>query len=74
MRRRFSKDYLGDGVYVVVDEAGAVVLTTEDGIQTTNRIVLEPETLHAFELWLGRARREARAEQSTEELRAEEPK
>ena len=38
------KSYLGDGVYVEV-EIGCVVLTTENGIETTNTIVLEPEVL-----------------------------
>lgn len=39
-----SKTYLGDGVYA--EMAGDhVVLTTEDGIEVTNRIYLEPEVL-----------------------------
>lgn len=36
------KAYLGDGVYVDFDR-GQIVLTTEDGISTTNTIYLEPE-------------------------------
>lgn len=36
------KTYIGDGVYVAFDGFG-LVLTTEDGISATNRIVLEPE-------------------------------
>jgi len=36
------KVYLGDGVYLMF-EYGHLVLTTEDGIRETNRIVLEPE-------------------------------
>jgi hypothetical protein len=36
------KTYLGDGVYAII-EYNQVVLTTEDGVRTTNRIVLEPE-------------------------------
>lgn len=43
-----KKTYLGDGAYAEVDECGDVILTTEDGIRTTNRIVLEPEVLDAF--------------------------
>ncbi|HZO51189.1 MAG TPA: hypothetical protein VFB63_00665 [Bryobacteraceae bacterium] len=35
------KRYIGDGVFVEFD--GGIVLTTEDGIKATNRIVLEPE-------------------------------
>jgi len=36
------KTYIGDGVYVEFD-GYALVLTTEDGISVTNRIVLEPD-------------------------------
>ena len=32
--------YLGDGVYVQVDEWGQVILTTEDGDKVTNTVVL----------------------------------
>jgi hypothetical protein len=35
------KTYLGDGVFADYD-GFALVLTTEDGVRTTNRIVLEP--------------------------------
>lgn len=45
--------YLGDGVYADFDGFG-IVLTTEDGIEVTNRIVLEPETLANFTRWLAR--------------------
>ena len=41
------KVYLGDGVYVSFD-GYALVLTTEDGLQETNRIVLEPEVYTAL--------------------------
>jgi hypothetical protein len=41
------KAYLGDGVYADFD-GYAVVLTTENGIDTTNRIVLEPEILRSL--------------------------
>jgi len=37
-----TKRYLGDGAYVAYD-GYAFVLTTEDGIRTTNTIVLEPD-------------------------------
>ena len=37
-----QKRYLGDGVYIDFD-GFALVLTTEDGISVTNRIVLEEE-------------------------------
>ena len=36
-----KKTYLGDGVFVEFI-ADVLVLTTEDGIRETNRIVLEP--------------------------------
>ncbi len=36
-----NKRYLGDGVYVDYDGIN-YILTTEDGISVTNRIVLEP--------------------------------
>lgn len=42
-----SKEYIGDGVYV--DFNGyALTLTTENGIEVTNRIVLEPEVYRAL--------------------------
>lgn len=37
-----KKEYIGDGVYVDFD-GWALVLTTENGIETTNRIVLETD-------------------------------
>lgn len=49
------KQYLGDGAYVSFD-GYAVVLTTEDGLNTTNRVVLEPEILKHFEEWVERLR------------------
>jgi hypothetical protein len=42
-----TKTYLGDAVYCDFDGFG-FVLTTEDGIRTTNRIVMEPEVCVAF--------------------------
>jgi hypothetical protein len=53
------KTYLGDAVYAEIDRAGDLILTTEDGIQDTNRIVLEPEVLHNLETWLEAAREAA---------------
>ena len=41
------KAYLGDAVYADFDGFG-LVLTTEDGISETNRIVLEPEVLRSL--------------------------
>jgi hypothetical protein len=45
------KVYLGDGVYAEFDR-GEIVLTTENGIDVTNRIVLEPEVLAMFSMWI----------------------
>lgn len=41
------KTYLGDAVYFDFD-GYHVVLTTEDGIQATNRILLEPQVILAM--------------------------
>jgi len=46
-----SKTYLGDGVYAEWDGLG-LTLTTENGIATTNRIVLEPAELIALLTYL----------------------
>lgn len=44
-----GKAYLGDGVYLQQGVyQGEVVLTTENGLQETNRIVLEPEILQSL--------------------------
>lgn len=57
--RPFSKfkGYLGDGAYVDFD-GYSIVLTTEDGISTTNAVVLDPGPLKQFEEWLERLRLE----------------
>jgi hypothetical protein len=49
------KTYLGDQVYADYD-GFHVTLTTENGIQTTNIIYLEPAVLQAFNVWLARVR------------------
>jgi len=48
--RQSLKQYIGDGVYADFDGFN-VILTTENGIETTNRIVLEPEILSSFKRW-----------------------
>ena len=48
----FTKEYLGDGVYVAVD-CNNIVLTTEDGISVTNTVILEPQVLSALIEYLG---------------------
>ena len=42
--------YLGDGVYVKEDGYG-LVLSTEDGVRTTNTIWLEPEVWYALKAY-----------------------
>lgn len=59
-----NKEYLGDAVYIEVNRFGDIILTTEDGVNVTNRIVLEPTVLEAFENYLRRLRRELAQDQS----------
>lgn len=42
------KTYLGDGVYLEVYPCGTLKLTTENGAEVTNTIVLEPEVFFAL--------------------------
>ena len=37
-----NKQYIGDGVYVELTDYG-FILTTENGVEVTNTIVLEPQ-------------------------------
>ena len=46
------KKYLGDGVYAVEDDAGTIVLTTENGIDVTNTIYLDPDVINALQDYL----------------------
>ena len=48
-----DKVYLGDGVYAHFESLN-VVLTTENGIVVTNRIVLEPDVLDVLDRWIQR--------------------
>ena len=61
-----AKEYLGDGVYAEVEE-GQLVLTTENGYETTNRIVLEPEVLSAFFAYVTTKGIHGQEDSSTEE-------
>ena len=56
-----KKTYLGDGVYVTVSDDWFVVLTTENGVSTTNRIYMEPDVVLAFEVWLAQVRAGAKS-------------
>jgi hypothetical protein len=50
-----KKDYLGDGVYVDVYVDGeSILLTTENGIEVQNSIVLEPAVYNALLRWVAR--------------------
>lgn len=41
--------YLGDAVYAQIDQFGRLVLTTNNGIEDTNTIVLEGDVLKALD-------------------------
>ena len=47
------KQYIGDGVYVDYD-GFSLVLTTEDGIRTTNTIYLEGNVWHSLVEYVAR--------------------
>lgn len=47
MSESLYRKYIGDGVYADFD-GFHIVLTTEDGIKATNRIVLEPEVFNSL--------------------------
>jgi len=56
-----TREYLGDAVYVEFDGFG-FVLTTEDGMQATNRIVLEPDVYEALARYVERVRQALEAD------------
>ena len=43
-----TKEYLGDSVYVEINECNQIVLTTNNGQGDTNTIVLEPKVYSAM--------------------------
>ena len=51
-----DKAYIGDGVYVEFDGYG-LLLTTENGIETTNSIYLEPDVYSSLVLFVADIRR-----------------
>jgi hypothetical protein len=55
--KNHTKAYLGDGVYALV-HFGSVMLTTENGIATTNIIALEPEVLENLDKWIEKMKKE----------------
>lgn len=48
------KDYLGDSVYAEETEFGDLILTTENGIEASNIIILEPAVIRALQGYLKR--------------------
>lgn len=49
------KHYIGDGVYVEYDSnTYSIILTTENGYEVTNKIVLEAEVLSNLEEFVKR--------------------
>ena len=46
-----DKAYIGYGVYVAVVN-GSIRLTTENGVEATNTIYLEPEIWRTLKLWV----------------------
>lgn len=50
-QKNSSRKYIGDGVYVEFD-GYSLILTTENGITVTNRIVLEPEVYRDLRLYV----------------------
>lgn len=48
------KDYLGDGVYVEVDQFGTLILTAENGVEIKNIIYLEPAVVDALNRYIDR--------------------
>jgi putative N-acetylmannosamine-6-phosphate epimerase len=56
-----TKTYLGDGAYAEHDGVD-LVLTTENGYATTNRIVLEPEVWRELVRFVARVEAQAAQE------------
>jgi len=50
-----GKQYLGDSVYVDIEQ-GQIVLTTENGVEVFNTICLNQEVAHALWQYLERIR------------------
>ena len=48
-----KKEYLGDSVYAEINEFGQVVLTTNNGAEDSNTIVLEPEVFSVLVEYVG---------------------
>ncbi len=61
-----TKEYLGDSVYADFDGFG-IVLTTENGLGPSNRIVLEPEVMAELDRYVERLKTRLAASNPVEE-------
>ena len=52
------KEYIGAGIYAEIDGYGMLVLTTENGISVTNRIVFEGSEWRALVGFIERTKKE----------------
>lgn len=52
MSERRHERYLGDAVYVFIDESDNVWIYTSDGVTESNHIMLEPAVNMAFVRWM----------------------
>lgn len=53
---KMEKEYIGDGAYVEFD-GYALILTTENGIEVTNTIYLEPDVLDKLNRYADKIRK-----------------
>jgi hypothetical protein len=49
-----AKTYLGDGVYAAMSYGGDIILTTENGVETTNTIYLDRDVLNNLNVYINR--------------------
>ena len=62
------KTYIGDSVYADLNEAGQIVLTTENGFGPSNTIYLEHEVWDNLAMWVKAMKHRAEVQgQETEE-------
>lgn len=57
------KSYLGDSVYAEYNDAGQIVLTTENGFGPSNIIYLEPEVYRALTRFVAELEQQCNAAQ-----------